>query len=72
MAAVSLESERTDDVFHLDFGDSPRPFEPEGVLETDHDGDVVTVFTIAGGGASLVLSRVPTHPVISITAEFEG
>ncbi len=33
------------------------PFDPEGVLGTDHDGDVLTVFTVAGGGASLVLAR---------------
>ncbi len=47
------------------------PFEPEGVLGTDHDGDVLTVFTVAGGGAALVLAResAPTDRPASLDTD---
>lgn len=33
--------------------------DPEGVLGTHHDADTCTVYTVAGGGAALVLTHDP-------------
>ncbi|WP_458188914.1 hypothetical protein [Haladaptatus sp. NG-WS-4] len=57
---MSPETERNDDVLDLDFGETEVPFEPKGVLGTDHEGEVLTAFTVAGGGAALVLSSEPS------------
>ncbi|GAA5047196.1 hypothetical protein ACFFQF_09625 [Haladaptatus pallidirubidus] len=49
---------KSDDVLDLELDDEASiPFEPEGVLGTEHDGDVLTVYTVTGGGASLVLTE---------------
>ncbi len=46
-----------DDVIDLELDESAVPFEPDGVLGTEHDGKLLTVYTISGGGAALVLTR---------------
>ncbi|WP_435155704.1 hypothetical protein [Haladaptatus sp. DFWS20] len=49
---------KRDDVLDLDLDDeTPVPFEPEGVLGTEHAGDLLTVYTVSGGGSALVLTR---------------
>ncbi|SHL50200.1 hypothetical protein [Haladaptatus paucihalophilus] len=45
-----------DDVLDLDLDDVEVPFEPVDVLGTEHEDDTLTVYTVTGGGASLVLS----------------
>ncbi|WP_266079072.1 hypothetical protein [Haladaptatus caseinilyticus] len=47
-----------DDVLELELDDAaPVPFEPEGVLGTEHSDDMLTVYTVSGGGSALVLTR---------------
>ncbi len=57
---------KSDDVLNLDLDESESPFEPVGVLGTEHEGEMLTVYTMSGGGTSLVLSVLEesfTHPV---------
>ncbi|SIR51938.1 hypothetical protein SAMN05421858_2614 [Haladaptatus litoreus] len=64
MENVSPATKRkSDDVLDLQLDDEdPIPFEPEGVLGTEHDEDVLTVYTVSGGGASLVLTEESFAP----------
>ncbi|KZN25905.1 hypothetical protein A4G99_01530 [Haladaptatus sp. R4] len=57
---------KSDDVLDLDLDESESPFEPVDVLGTEHEGDTLTIYTMSGGGASLVLSvkeDALSHPV---------
>ncbi|WP_231185818.1 hypothetical protein [Haladaptatus sp. DYF46] len=47
---------KEDDVLDLDLDEAEPPFDPTDVLGTEHEGDTLTVYTVNGGGASLVLS----------------
>jgi hypothetical protein len=47
---------KEDDVLDLDLDEAESPFDPADVLGTEHDGDTLTVYSVNGGGASLVLS----------------
>lgn len=59
---------RGDDLLDLDLDGAEAPFDPVDVLGTEHEGDTLTIYTVAGGGASLVLSSGddPLTPPVSI------
>jgi hypothetical protein len=57
---------KEDDVLDLDLDEAETPFNPVDVLGTEHEGDTLTIYTVTGGGASLVLSAsegTRPHPI---------